>query len=147
MLRGLDIERALRESRDARQNLVRGLPPGERLGIFLMRVNECLNGGLEFRHALVGPAPQLFVRQLSEPPLHQTQPGSIRRREMDMKAGTLGEPVANERRLVRAVVVHDEVHVQVTWDLFLDQIQEFAELNRSMALMKLRDDLTRLRVE
>src|SRR3972149_8188178 len=31
MLRGLEVERALRESRDARQNLVGGLRPHERL--------------------------------------------------------------------------------------------------------------------
>src|SRR5881296_2398749 len=99
MLRGLEVERALRESRDARQNLVGGLRPHERLGILLMRVDKLLDGGLELRHTLVGAASQLFVRQLSEPPLHETQPRPIRGCEVDVKPWTLGEPVPNERRL------------------------------------------------
>src|SRR6266581_3498267 len=40
MLRGLEVECALRESRDARENLVGGLRPHERLGMLLMRVDE-----------------------------------------------------------------------------------------------------------
>src|SRR5438093_10358163 len=147
MLRGLEVERALRESRDARQNLVGGLRPPERLGILLMRVNELLDGGLEPRHTLVRAAAQLFVRQLGEPPLHETQPRPIRGCEVDVKPWTLGKPVPNERRLVGTVVVHDDVHVEVTGDLRLDQIEELTELDRAMPLMKLGNDLTRLRVE
>jgi hypothetical protein len=52
MLRGLEVERALCESRDARQNLIGGLRPHERFGILLMRVNELLDDGLELRHTL-----------------------------------------------------------------------------------------------
>src|SRR5207253_10243308 len=78
---------------------------------------------------------------------HETHPRPIRRCEVDVKPWTLGEPVPNERRLVGAVVVHDDVHVEIGWDLRLDQIEELTELDGAMALMKLRDDLTRLRVE
>src|SRR5712691_12254010 len=78
MLRGLEVEGALRESRDARENLVGRLRPHEWLGILLMRVNELLDRRLELRHTLVGAAAQLFVRQLGEPPLHETQPRPIR---------------------------------------------------------------------
>src|SRR5713101_102145 len=106
MLRGLEVEGALRESRDARQNLVGSLRPHERLGILLMRVNELLDCRLEPRRTLEGAAAQLFVRQLGEPPLHETQPRPIRGCEMDVKPWTLGEPVANERRLAdRGVIV------------------------------------------
>src|SRR6267142_3376817 len=132
MLRGLKIERALRESGDARQNLIGGLRPHERLGILLMRVDERLDSGLELRHALVGATAQLFIRQLVEPSLHETQPRAIRGCEVDVKPWTLGEPVPNERRLVGAVVVHDDVHVEVTRDLRLDQIEELTELARAM---------------
>src|SRR5712692_472707 len=147
MLRGLEVEGALRESRDARQNLVGSLRPHEWRGILLMRVNELLDRRLELRHTLVGAAAHLFVRQLGEPPLHETQPRAIRGGEVDVKPWTLGEPVPNERRFVGAVVVHDDVHVEVTRDLRLDQVEELTELDRAMTLMKLRDDLTGLRVE
>ena len=112
-----------------------------------MRVDELLDGGLELRHTLVGAAAQLLVRQLGEPSLHETQPRPVRGCEMDVKPWTLGEPVPNERCFMRAVVVHDDVHVEVTRDFRLDQIEELAELDRAMTLMKLRDDLTGLRVE
>jgi hypothetical protein len=32
----------------------------------------------------------LFVRQFREPPLHQTQPRAVRRREVHLKASALG---------------------------------------------------------
>jgi hypothetical protein len=40
MWRGLEVERALRESGDARQDLVSGLRPDEQRGILLMRVKS-----------------------------------------------------------------------------------------------------------
>src|SRR5712691_2292837 len=91
--------------------LIGGLRPHKRLRIRLMRINEFLNGGFELRHTPVSPATELFVRQFGEPPLNQTHPRPIRGREVDVKPGAFGEPVAIERRLVGAVVVHDDVHV------------------------------------
>src|SRR6476619_2353758 len=99
--------------------------------MFLVRVNELLNGGLELRYTGVGAAAQLFVRQLGEPPLDKAQPRSIRGGEVDVKPWTFCKPVANQRRLVRAVVVHDDVDIEVTRDLRLDQIEKLAKLRRT----------------
>jgi len=113
MLRGLGrFERALRESHDTRENLVSRLRPHKRFGIGLMGIDEFLNGRFQLRHAPVGATPQLLVGQFREPSFDEIQPRPIRRREMDVKARPLGEPVADERRFVRAVVVHDDVHVE-----------------------------------
>ena len=66
---------------------------------------------------------------------------------MHMEARTFGEPVTDQRGLVGAVVVHDDVHVESAWDLGIDQIQEFPKLRRPVPLMKLRDHFAGLRVE
>ena len=47
---------------------------------------------------------------------------------MEMKSGTLGEPVPDERRFMRAVVIHDDVHVEPARNFRLNQIEEFAKL-------------------
>lgn len=61
---------------------------------------------------------------------------------MDVKSawsrGRLGQPLPDDRRFVRAVIVQDEMNVQAGWYLSLDPIQEFAKLHRAMAAMQLR---------
>jgi hypothetical protein len=111
LLRGLYLDGALREPRNARQNLIGGLGPHEGLGIRLMRLDECLNRGLQLGHTVMRPATQLFVGQFREPTLHQTQPRPLGGREMNVKPRALGEPVADERRLVCALVIHNDVNI------------------------------------
>ena len=65
MLCGLCVKRPLGKPRDARENLVGGFGPDERLEIRMVGVDECLDGGLQLRHAAVRPAADLFVRQLA----------------------------------------------------------------------------------
>ena len=103
--------------------------------------------GFQLRHAAKGAATDLLHRQVGEPAFDETQPRAIRRREVDVEARAFGEPVSDQRRFVGAVVVHDDVHVETARHLRIDQIEKFAELRRSMSLMKLRDDLAGLRIE
>ena len=77
----------------------------------MMRGNEFPNRRLELRDAAVHPSPQLFVREFGEPPLHEVQSRPVRRREVDVEARPLGEPVPDQRRLMCPVVVHDQMHV------------------------------------
>lgn len=63
---------------------------------------------------------------------------------MGMKAGAFGQPVLNQFRLVRSIVVHDEVNVQFFGHVLLDSVEEVAELHGAMALLVLSDDLTGL---
>jgi hypothetical protein len=64
MLRGLEVERALRKARNARENLIGSLRPDEWLWIRLVGVDEFLDCGLELRHTLAGAAARLFVGQV-----------------------------------------------------------------------------------
>lgn len=57
-------------------------------------------------------------------------------------ARSFQEPIADHRRLVRGVVVHHEVHVEVVGDGVLDTVEEVAELARAVAWIALADDGT-----
>lgn len=52
---------------------------------------------------------------------------------MQVGARTLREPAADELGFVRAVVVQDEVHVEFSGHVALDDIEKAAELARSDA--------------
>ena len=95
----MKIEGSLGETSHGREDFIGTLGPDERFGIRVMRIDELANRGFELRDAAMRPAPQLFVGQFSEPPLDQIQPRPVGRREMHVKAWTLGQPVSNQRVL------------------------------------------------
>ena len=125
------------EPRDAVENLISGFGPNEGLRIGVMRIDKFANRRLQLGHAAVDAAPQLFVGERSEPALDQVQPRAVRRREVDVEARPLREPISNHRRLVGAVVVHDQMDVEVPRDGGIDGVQELPELRRAMPLMEL----------
>ena len=61
--------------------------------------------------------------------------------------GPLGEPVADRRGFVRAVVVHDEVDIEARRHVALDLVEKLAELDRAMAGHAFADDGSGLHVE
>ena len=64
--------------------------------------------------------------------------------EVRMKARVPGEPSADQRGLVRPVVVHDDVHVQVGRHLDIEGGQEGAKLDRAMPPTNLTQHVSRL---
>ena len=92
----------------------------------MMRSDECTDRRLQLCDAAMGAAAQLFVRKSGEPPLAEVQPG--------------------HRGLVRAAVVHDPMHVEVTRHGGIDWIQELPKRRRPMSLMKRGDQLAGLHV-
>jgi hypothetical protein len=56
-----------------------------------------------------------------------------------MEAGTLGEPVPDERCLMGAVVIHDDVGFQLGGHIGLDQIQELAEFGGAVTAVELAE--------
>ena len=98
-------------------------------------------------HAAEHTAPNPFVGEFGEPSLDQIDPGAVGGREVHMEARALGEPVPDDRRLVSAVVIQDEMNVQIGRHLGLDHIQELAELHRAMAPVELADDPAGLQVQ
>jgi hypothetical protein len=67
----------------------------------MMRGDELANRGLELADAAMDARPQLFVREFREATLHEVQPGSVRGHEVGVNARPFGEPVPDQRRLVR----------------------------------------------
>ena len=59
---------------------------------------------------------------------------------MHMPAGPLGEPIADQLGLVRSVIVHHRMDVEVSGDVALDFVEESAELLGAMTAHALADD-------
>jgi hypothetical protein len=135
----MDGGSALSIASNACQDLVRRLGPNERCGIFIVDVDVFTNGGFQFLHTAKHTAANPFVGKFSEPSLHQVQPRAIGGREVNVKSGALSEPLPDDGRFVRAVVVHDDLNVESGRHLMLDQVEELAELHRAMAVTQLAD--------
>ena len=129
------IQSTLAKAGDVGQYLVGGLGPDKRFGIFVGDVQIAVDGSLQFGAALMHATAQLLFGEQTEPALHQVQPGGAGGCEVHMEAGPLGQPVADQRRLVGGVVVRDQVDVEVGGHLGLDGIEEFAELHGPVPLV------------
>jgi hypothetical protein len=90
---------------------------------------------------------KMLLDQEREPAFDLVQPGGARRREVHVIARRLRQPAVNERRLVRGVVVEDQVHRQVGRHGSGDGVEEFAKLDRAMVAMTLADHCAGLHVE
>lgn len=65
------------------------------------------DGRFQFFRGAMDAAAELLFRQQSEPAFYQVEPTGRSRRVVQMEARPLDQPVANQLRLVRAVVVED----------------------------------------
>jgi hypothetical protein len=132
------------KSSDAGQDRVSALGPheGRRGRIAERDVGE--DRGLERVRAPVRPALDLFVGQHREPALDQVEPGAAGRREMEMEPGPSGQPAVNHRRLVGAVGVENQVHLEVGGHGRVNRGQERSELDGPMPSVELPNDLAAL---
>src|SRR5260370_33374448 len=68
-----------------------------------------------------------FVGDQAEEALHLVEPGAVSGNEMQVPARTLGKPDFHPRVLMRAVVVHDQMDVELLGHAVLDAPQEGQE--------------------
>ena len=66
---------------------------------------------------------------------------------MHVPARALGEPIADQFGFVCAVVVHDDVNLEVGRHIALDLVEELAELAGAVAGHALADDGAGLHIE
>ena len=92
-------------------------------------------------------APDLLVGQQPEPALDLVQQEALVGVKWACQRGRLAKPVADRLGLVGPVVVHDDVDVEISRDVRLDEVEEFAELSGPMARETFADDLSRGDVE
>lgn len=135
------------KSSHACQNLIGGFRPHEGRRLFVRMGDVGPAGVPECRRAAMYPAPQLFLGEQSKPALHQIQPGGAGRREVDMEARALEQPPSDAGRLMRPIVVEDEMHVQLRRDCRLNRVEERAEFTAALPLVQLPDHLARLHVQ
>jgi hypothetical protein len=99
---------------------------------------------LQLAGAAVHPTSELLFGEGREEPLHQGEPRRARGREVQVDAGVPGQPAPDERGLVRAVVVQDQMHVQVLGDRCVDAPEERAKLHGAVPAPALGQDLAGL---
>src|SRR5882757_7113594 len=109
--------------------------------------DEVHNVGAQGLNAAIDAAPDLLVGDEAKETLDLIEPGRACRCEMDMPTRPFGEPVADQRSLVRRVVVHDDVDIETSRDGSLDLVEEFAELDGAVAGIAFADDLAARDVE
>src|SRR3954469_9357827 len=76
-----------------------------------MLVEEGRDGGFEFLNAAMNTATDLLLGQRREEALDLVQPGTAGRGQMHLPARTFRQPVADQRGLVRGIVVPDQMQI------------------------------------
>jgi hypothetical protein len=87
----------LSKAGDAGQDLVGALGPDKGVAWAWCSGDKFSNRGLQLRDAAVHASTELFVGELGEPALDEVEPRPVGRREVDMKALPLAEPVSDQR--------------------------------------------------
>jgi len=125
---------------NAVDDVVLRLDPYERLGIGVVIGQVYADGIVKRTRAAVAAAANLLFSQLSKPALHLIDPGRVGGREVKVEARVPKQPAVDQRRLVGAVVVQDEMHLQVRWHFRVNTIEELAELGGAVSSMQFTDD-------
>jgi len=88
----------------------------------------------EFFDAAEGAATDGFLGDQAEEALHLVQPGTVSGNEVNVPARMPGEPGFHPSMFVRAVVVDDQVDVELLRDAVLDTPQKGEELLSTVPL-------------
>ena len=80
--------------------------------------------GNQFCFATEYAAAYSLIGEITEESLNHVEPGSAGRREMHLKSRMTSEPTLNFGMLVRSIVIGDQMDLQVTWRLGIDETQE-----------------------
>ena len=122
------IRDSLTKSGDLGEDFVSSFGPDEWFGRPVADGQILPNGGFQRARAAMGAALDLLLGQRGEPALDQVEPRRAGRGEMHMKPRMAGQPSAHARRLVGAVVVENQMNVEVRRDLRVDRVEKLQEL-------------------
>src|SRR5439155_11495686 len=95
------------------EDLVGGLRPDVGTGVCFPVLGPGCDVCLECFDAWVGAALELLGREFGEPALDEVEPGAALRDEVEQEARVAEQPASNRGRLVRRVVVEDQMHLEL----------------------------------
>ena len=99
-----------------------GLHKGPRVVVVVL--NELVDLALEIGHGVKGTPADSALCDQSEPAFDLVEPGSVGWCVVDMEAWTSGEPDSDSGMPVGAVVVDNEMNIQIIWNVGFDVTQE-----------------------
>src|SRR5271157_5733825 len=88
-----------------------------------------------------------FFCEQCEKTFHPVNPRRTGGREVHVVVRTFSQPAPDQRGLVRAVIVQNEMHLQSRGRRRLDPIEKLTELLRTVAAMQLAHDLSGLGIQ
>lgn len=97
---------------DLFEDLTGRLGPDEWLGVYIVIFLVFHDGAFELRYTLEFAAANTFSGDLGEEPLDHVEPGSRGRRKVQMEVGMGFEPALYGRRLIRSMIVNDEMEIE-----------------------------------
>ena len=125
---------------DLLHDLGSGRCPDERARIPVVLSKVLGNGAVQFGYTVKRPAPNAFSGDLGEEPLDHVKPGARGGGEVQMKARMPLEPALYGWGFVRAIIVDDEVQIEIGRRPFVDGLEEAEELAMPVARHALADD-------
>lgn len=114
--------------------------PHERVRREIVVLGVAFDAPDQVRHALEGAATDSLLGDQSEPALDLIEPGGVGGRVVHVIARTAREPGAHLGMLVRAVVVTDQMHVELRRNVLVDVAQEAEKLLVPIPTLALRED-------
>ena len=130
------------ESFEFGQDGVGGSGPHKGPRVLIVVLDELIDLAFEVRHGVKGAASDGALCDQSEPALDLVEPGGVGRSVVDMEARTLGEPDFDTGVPVGAVVIDDQMNIQMLRDIGLDMTQKAQELLMAVPRFALREDLS-----
>ena len=116
-----------------------GFMPDEGFWILVVVLDEALEGSFQFFGGAMDAAPELLFSEQREAAFYQVEPTGRSGREVEMKAGPLYQPVTNQLCFMGAVVVQDQVHIQMVRHVGFDGVEEVTKLHGTMPTLGLAD--------
>src|ERR1700712_376982 len=106
-----------------------------------MLVEEGRDGGFQFLDAAMNTATDLLVGEHGKEAFDLVQPGTAGWGQMYGRAGPFRQPVADQRGLMRGIVVPVQMHVEIARHAGFDLIEKLAEFLCPMTRIALADHL------
>src|SRR5579864_1486322 len=113
---------------DFGQNAVGRGGPNEGLGISVVQVNVVGDGALQFGDAAEDAATEPSLSQVAEPAFYQVQPRGRGGNEVKVEARMVSPPSFDPWMFMRAVIVEDEMQLQLRRRFLVDLLHKSQEL-------------------